>query len=86
MLSDARTLPLFPLISGYNLLHIYAQIHRGPGVESALLLPYETAGWNLMLKWITVSLAIGIHSFLQTIQAEGRESPLKCRTWSKFGI
>lgn len=81
--------PTFPLISGYKLLHIYAQIHRGPGVESALLLPYETAGWNLMLKWITVSLAIGNHSFLQTIQPEaleGRGSLLKCGTWSKFEI
>lgn len=68
-------------MSGYKLLRIDAQIHGGPSVGSALLLRYEVAGWNLMLKWITVSVALGHHSFLQIIQPqalEGRGLLLKC--------
>lgn len=83
MPSDARTLPDLHLIPGYKLLHICAQIRGSPGVETALLLRQETAGGNWVLKGITASLAIGSHSFLQTIQPqalEGRGSLLKCVT------
>lgn len=70
MLSDAISLPHhLRLISGC----ICAQIFGGPSIETALLPQYEMAGWNLMHKWITVSVAFSSHSFLQIIQPQALE-------------
>lgn len=63
-LSLLLSLPSLPIGLPGATFHTNSQ---RPSLETALLPQYEMSGRNLILKWITVFVAVGSHHFLQII-------------------